>query len=80
LANLKDYGDDPLEASLWNSVKLARKGNFPAALDGLLGLLRVNKNYMQGSVKQIILAILEVMGDAHPDTRQYRAELASILF
>ena len=79
-ARLQDFGEDPLEAAMWNSVKLARRGNFQAALDGLLDILRMNKNYKQGTVKQIVLGILELMGDNHPDTRQYRAELASILF
>jgi len=28
----------------------------------------------------VILAILEIMGEEDPDTRAYRAELASVLF
>jgi putative thioredoxin len=72
--------DDPLEAAFWNSIRLARRGNFPAALDGLLDIIRKNKGYKDGMTRQIILSILQVMGDEDPDTRLYRSELASILF
>lgn len=72
--------DDPLEAAFWNSMRLAKRGNFPAALDGLLDILRKKKGFKDGVARQIILAILQVMGEEDPDTRDYRAELASILF
>jgi putative thioredoxin len=73
-------GDDPLEAAMWNSIRLARRGNFPSALDGLLDITRKSKNYKNGMVRQLIIAILEVMGDENPETRKYRSELAAILF
>lgn len=72
--------DDPLEAAFWNSMRLARRGNFQAALDGLLDIMRKNKGYKDGMARQIILSIFQVMGDEDPDTREYRSELASILF
>ncbi len=73
-------GDDPLEAAMWNSIRLAKKGNFPASLDGLLEILRKNRNFKNGMVRQLIVAILQVMGEEDPETRYYRTELASILF
>lgn len=73
-------GDDPLEAALWNCVRLARRGNLPSALDGLLEIMRKNKNFKHGTARQLIVAILEVMGDENPETRRYRNELAAILF
>lgn len=73
-------GDDPLEAAMWNSVRLARRGNFPSALDGLLDILRKNKRYKNDRVRQLIVAMLEVMGEENPETRRYRSELAAILF
>lgn len=73
-------GDDPLEAAMWNSIRLAKRGNFPSALDGLLDILRKNKNFKNGMVRQLIIALLLVIGEENPETRRYRSEMAAILF
>jgi putative thioredoxin len=72
--------DDPLDAAFQNSVRLAARGNIPAALDGLLDILRQNKRFRDGQVRQVVLGLLELLGEDDPQTRQYRNELASILF
>ncbi|NPV56980.1 MAG: tetratricopeptide repeat protein [Anaerolineae bacterium] len=63
-----------------NCLRLVSKGNLPAALDGLLDILRQDKRYRGGQARLIYLAILEIMGDQDAQARQYRAELASVLF
>jgi putative thioredoxin len=72
--------DDPLEAEFYQSARLIKMGNIPAAMDGLLDLLRQDKNYRDGKPKILLLALFELLGDEDPLTRQYRDELASILF
>jgi putative thioredoxin len=72
--------DDPLAAAYRNCIKLAIRGNLPAALDGLLDILRQNRRFMDGGVKQVVVSLLEVLGKDDPQTRQYRAELNSIIF
>ena len=69
-----------LDAIFKNSIRLASRGKFFIALDGLLDLLREDKHYSDGLAQQIVLGILEIVGDEDPQTRQYRAELASVLF
>jgi putative thioredoxin len=69
-----------LDAAFRAAIRLAGKGNLPAALDGLLDLLRQEKSYGQGRARQVYLAILEILGDDNQLTRQYRAELGSVLF
>ena len=73
-------GDDELEAAFWNNIRLARRGNIPAALDGLLDILRKNKRYQKGQARLIVVALLQLLGDGDPDARLYRSELATILF
>jgi|WetSurMetagenome_2_1015567.scaffolds.fasta_scaffold25655_3 putative thioredoxin len=73
-------GDDELEAAFWNNIRLARRGNIPAALDGLLDILRKNKRYKKGQARLIVVALLQILGDEDPDSRLYRSELATILF
>ncbi|MGA9531346.1 MAG: thioredoxin [Anaerolineales bacterium] len=72
--------DDPLEAQLHHSADLVRRGNLPAAMDGLLGVLRQDKRYRDGMPKDVLLALFAMLGDDDPLTREYRQELASVLF
>ena len=72
--------DDPLDAAYRNALRLAARANIPAALDGLLDILRQDKRYRNNQVRQVIIALIEILGDDDPLARQYRAELASILF
>jgi putative thioredoxin len=72
--------DDPLEAAYRNNLRLALRGNVPAALDGLLDILRQNRRYRGGEIRQVIVGLLEILGDDDPQTREYRTELATILF
>lgn len=82
LANLEnqELSDDPLTNMYHHTLRLISLGNLPAALDGLLELLRKDKGYRDGEVQQIVLGIFEILGEDNPVTRQYRNELASILF
>jgi putative thioredoxin len=69
-----------LDAIFQNSLRLTSQGKFPLALDGFLEIIRQNKNYREKLARDIILSILELMGDEDPQTREYRSELASALF
>lgn len=72
--------EDPLEAAFYNTLRLAKRGNVEAAMDGLLYILRRDKDYRDGEARRLIVALLELLGDNNPVTRQYRNELASVLF
>jgi len=72
--------EDPLGAQLHMAAKLIARGNLPAAMDGLLDILREDKTYRGGLPKQVMLALFILLGDQDPLTREYREELASILF
>jgi putative thioredoxin len=72
--------DDPLAAGFYQAGRLIARGNLPAAMDGLLETLRQDKRYRGGQVKKVLLALFALLGDDDPLTRQYREELASVLF
>jgi len=72
--------DDPLAARLYQAARLIARGNLPAAMDGLLDILREDKDYRDSLPKQVMLAVFVLLGDNDPLTRQYRDELASVLF
>jgi putative thioredoxin len=72
--------DDLLTAAYLNALNLTRRGNLPAAMDGLIDILRQDKHYRNDEVRKVLLGLFEVLGDNHPLTQQYRQELASVLF
>ena len=77
----KDLGDmATLEAQYWQSARLLARGQHAAGMDGLLEVLRCDKTFRNGEPKLVILAMFALLGDEDPLTREYRDELASILF
>jgi putative thioredoxin len=73
-------GEDPLDPAYENALRLVRRGNFEAAMDGLLDILRENKRYRDGLARKVMLGLLETLGEGSPVTRSYRSELALVLF
>lgn len=63
-----------------NALRLVGKGQIAAALDGLLEILRADKQYRKGEARQVVLGLLQVLGEENSQSREYRAELASLLF
>lgn len=72
--------DNPLESAFQNAIRLAKRGKILIALDGLLGVLKKDKNYRGGQAKAVYLGLLEVLSDGHPTVRQYRSDLSTALF
>ncbi|MFZ6030546.1 MAG: thioredoxin [Chloroflexota bacterium] len=72
--------ENPLDAAYTRSLNLFTRGNLEASMDGLLDILRDDRNYRKGEPRKVMLGIFEILGENHPTTRVYRAELASVLF
>jgi putative thioredoxin len=70
---------DELEPVYRQAIRLVTIGNLEAAADGLLEILHKEKDYRNGEARQVILGVLEMMGDGE-ESRRYRSELASTLF
>lgn len=80
-ANGPGYDEqDPLAAELYQAGRLIGHGNVPAAMDGFIDVLRQDKTYRAGLPRKILLGLFEILGDEDTLTRQYREELASVLF
>ncbi len=74
------YSEDALEATYLNSLRLIALGNFEAAMDGMLEVLRQDKHYRNDGPRKVMLGLFELLGENNLLTRQYRTELASVLF
>jgi len=75
-----EEGIPALEAQYRRAAGLIRRGNFAAALDGLLELLREDKEFAEGQARRAVLGIFTLLGDESELTRTYRPRLATILF
>ena len=75
-----EIDDDDHVAIYTRALTLIAEGNLPAALDGLFDILRADKNYRGGEIKDIVRGALELLGQDHPESRKYRSELGSVLF
>jgi putative thioredoxin len=73
-------GNDRLDAIYRHAMRLIELGNIPAALDGLMDILRKDKTYRDGEARVVVLGLFELLGADHPLTKTYRNELANILF
>ena len=72
--------EDPLFVGFLTALRLVSRGNFAAAMDGLLDVLRQNKRYRDGEVRRVFLGLFELLGPQNQLTTQYRSELAMVLF
>ena len=78
--NIREVSDNPLDAIFSNAIHIIERGNIPAAMDGLIDILRQDKHYHDDDARKVMLALFEVLGDNQPLTQQYRRELAMVLF
>ncbi len=74
------HPEQPIDSAFFRCLLLQRRGNIEAAMDGLLDILREDKHYRDGEAQRVMVAILELLGDNNQISRQYRGELASVLF
>jgi putative thioredoxin len=79
-ASMGEEDEEYLAAAYNRAVRLIRLGNLPAALDGLLDVLREDKHYRDDEARKVILGVFELLGEHNELTREYRREMASILF
>lgn len=76
-----DLDDVPsLEAQYRQAANLLKGGKYAPGMDGLIDVLRQDKNYDKGRTKAIMLALFELLGEEDDLTQQYRRELATVLF
>ncbi|MDX1616678.1 MAG: tetratricopeptide repeat protein [Candidatus Promineifilaceae bacterium] len=70
----------PLEAQYRQAARLLAEGKIAPGLDGLLGVLRHNKQYREGQAHQVMLGVFALLGNDDPLTGAYRREMANVLF
>lgn len=77
---LESSAKDQLDLIYDRALNLIELGNFPASLDGLIGIIQKDKGYRDGKPRLVALGIFELLGKDHQITREYRPLLANSLF
>lgn len=75
-----NQSDQLVDATYGRALHLITRSNLPAAMDGLLAVLREDKHYRNNEARDVMVGLFEILGNENQLTRQYRTELASILF
>ena len=71
---------DTLDAIYIRALGLIENEQIPAALDGLLEIIKQDKKYRAGNPHKVMLGVFELLGNQHPITLEYRPRLAGVLF
>jgi putative thioredoxin len=77
-AHLAQYPDD-LAAHYQRAAVLLAADDFAGAMDALLLIARTDRNFRHDVGRTSLLALFDLLGSAHPLTRQYRQALSESL-
>lgn len=73
-------GEGELDPIYIRALGLIAEDQIPAAMDGLLEVIKRDKTYRNGNPHKAILGLFELLGEDHPLTEEYRPLLANALF
>jgi putative thioredoxin len=78
----KRVSADPKDAQarLELGLVLARRGDYPAALEALLSAAERDPKLAPGKVREAMVKVFYALGTDHPLSNQYRAKLAGLLY
>ena len=68
------------EARYALSARLVAQGEYEAALDQLLEILRINRTFRDDAARKGILSVFELLGEGSPLIGPYRARMSSLLY
>jgi putative thioredoxin len=62
------------------AVRAFAHADYDSAIEGLLNIVRVNRNWRDDAARKTLLALLTALGNNHPAVPQARRDLAAALF
>ncbi len=76
----KIEGDKDIDILYKAALKFISEGKIYLAIDGMMEVMRADRNYKNDISHATLLGMIEVLSDTDPQKRAYQSELASILF
>lgn len=80
LSDRVETNPDDVAIRLELGAALATLGRSDEALETYLGAVRIDPEYDDQAARRAMLALFEVLGSDHDTTREYRAQLAQLLY
>ena len=72
--------EDPVRDDYLRAMSKARSGDFEAALEAFIGVVRRNRYYDEDGARKACIAVFNLLGDDHEATKQFRSSLSSALY
>ncbi len=72
--------EDSVRDTYVGAVAAARSGDFGAALDGFIEVVRRNRYYDDDGARKTCIAIFKLLGEDHPTTKRSRPLLSNALY
>ena len=72
--------DSPVREAYLRALRSARAGDFEAALEGLIDVVRRDRRYDDDGARKGCIAIFNLLGNDHELTRRFRSALSRALF
>ncbi|PSN15267.1 co-chaperone YbbN [filamentous cyanobacterium CCT1] len=78
--SLTDLGDSELDRAFSTASQAALKGDFAAALEGFLAVVKRDRTYRNDSARKAMLTVFKLLGSSDPLTTTYRKRLMQALY
>ena len=62
------------------SALLVGQGDYEAALDQLIEILRIDRPFRDDAARKGLLSVFEMLGNDHPLVGRYRGRMSSLLY
>ena len=79
LDNGQQLAESPVKEGYLAAIRDARSHAYEPALEGLLDVVRRDRQYEEDGARKVIIAIFKLLGEEHPLTGKYRRALSSAL-
>lgn len=80
LRSEEELPPDPVRPTFWNGVQAFQRGDFDAALEHFIEVIRQHRYYNEDAARRICIAIFKFLGEEHPITLHRRREFSSALY
>ena len=72
--------DAPVKPDYLEAIRLLRLGEYEAALEGFINVIRRNRYYDDDGARKAVIAVFKLLGEDHETTRAYRNSFANALY
>lgn len=80
LSGRTDLPDDAVKQQYLSAIQKLASSDFAGALEGFIGVIRMNRYYDDDGSRKACIAIFKILGEEHEITQKYRREFSRALY